>query len=109
MLLIFSDILLWMCGLETVIVELITLLNLCSVILAIHLWFQPYRRGDLNILDTAILSILVLQLVYSLDGKSYRIAIVFWILPLLFFINYLTYSTKFRLLHHAVFMETLFQ
>jgi len=93
---ILSDILLWMCSVEPVIVELITLLSLCSVILAIHLWFQPYRRQDLNILDTAILSTLVLQLVCSLDGKSYGITIVFWILPLIFFINYLTYSTKSR-------------
>ena len=93
---ILSYMLLWMFSMEPVLIELITMLSVCSFVLVVHLWFQPYEKRSMNILDAAILSTLVLQLVCSLDGKSYGIVIVFWILPLLFFINYLTYSTKLR-------------
>ena len=68
----------------------------------IHLWFQPYnateqlRTQNLNLLDSAILFTLVILLVCSLDGRSYGVTVVFWILPLLFLLNYLTYLTKLK-------------
>ena len=72
----------------------IILLVLSILLLVIHLWFQPYRMKSLNILDGVILLTLVLMLVASLDGRSFLVSVIFWIFPLLTFINYLSYSTK---------------
>jgi len=83
-------------------VKLVTMLIIGVVILAIHLWFQPYNTTEeaqtkhLNILDGAILFTLVILLVCSLDGRSNGISVLFWILPLFFLCNYLTYSTKLK-------------
>ncbi|XP_065900908.1 uncharacterized protein [Dysidea avara] len=83
-------------GDDSISTKLILLLLVLSVILVVHLWFQPYRRKGLNVLDTAILMSLIVLLVSSLDGRSYNIAVVFWLLPIIFFINYLSFSTKYR-------------
>ena len=83
-------------------VKLVTMLIICIFILAVHLWFQPYNTAEeletrnLNLLDSAILSTLVMLLVCSLDGRSYGVTVIFWILPLIFLFNYLTYSTKLK-------------
>ena len=83
-------------------VKLVAMLIICIFILAIHLWFKPYKTAEeletrnLNLLDSAILLTLVILLVCSLDGRSYGITVVFWILPLIFLFNYLTYSTKLK-------------
>ena len=83
-------------------VKLVIMLIISIVILVIHLWFQPYNTAkelqtqNLNVLDTMILFTLVMLLVCSLDGRSYGVTVIFWILPLLFLFNYLTYSTKLK-------------
>ena len=60
--------------------------------------FRGTRNQKLNLLDSAILSTLVyvMLLVCSLDGRSYGVTVIFWILPLIFLFNYLTYSTKLK-------------
>ena len=82
----------------------IVLLILSILLLVIHLWFKPYRIRSLNILDGVILLTLVLMLVASLDGRSFFVSVIFWILPLLTFINYLSYSTKAR---HFVILSSV--
>ena len=90
---------LWM---DHISVKLVIMLIICIIILVVHLWFQPYnateqlRTQNLNLLDSAILFTLVMLLVCSLDGRSYGVTVVFWILPLLFLLNYLTYLTKLK-------------
>ena len=83
-------------GDDSISIKLILMLFVLSVILVVHMWFQPYRRKGLNVLDTAILMSLIVLLVSSLDGRSYNIAVIFWLLPVIFFINYLSFSTKYR-------------
>jgi len=83
-------------GDDSISIKLILMLFVLSVILAVHMWFQPYRRKGLNVLDTAILMSLIALLISSLDGRSYTIAVIFWLLPIIFFINYLSFSSKYR-------------
>ena len=83
-------------GDDSISIKLILMLFVLSSILAIHMWFQPYRKKGLNVLDTVILMSLIALLVSSLDGRSHNIAVIFWLLPIIFFINYLSFSTKFR-------------
>ena len=80
------------------------LLMVCITIIVIHLWFQPYRVKSLNVLDGAILLTLVFMLVSSLDLTTYSVSLSLFILPLVLFINYLTYSTKVR---HAIIFVSL--
>ena len=84
--------------------KFIVLLVVSILILVIHIWFQPYRIKSLNILDGVILLTLVLLLVASLDGLSFTVSVMFWILPLVLFINYLAYSTKAK---HFVMVSSL--
>ena len=90
---------LWM---DHISVKLVIMLIISVIILVVHLWFQPYnateelRTQNLNLLDSAILVTLVMLLICSLDGRSYGVTVVFWILPLLFLLNYLTYLTKLK-------------
>ena len=83
-------------------VKLVVMLVISIIILVVHLWFQPYnateelKTQNLNLLDSAILFTLVMLLVCSLDGRSYGVTVVFWILPLIFLLNYLTYLTKLK-------------
>ncbi|XP_065910453.1 uncharacterized protein [Dysidea avara] len=81
---------------EMIVVKLILLLFILGFILVIHMWYQPYRKKGLNMLDTAILISLIVMTFSSLDGKSYNIVVVFWILPILFLLNYFTFYTKLR-------------
>jgi len=81
---------------ESIIVKLIMLLFVLSFILVMHMWFQPYRRKGLNLLDIAILMSLIVMTISSLDGKSYNIVVVFWMLPILFLLNYFMFYTKLR-------------
>jgi len=75
------------------------MLTICILIMMIHVWFQPYKKKGLNILDSVILLTLVCLLISTLDYYSDRmIGIVFWFLPLLMFINYLAYFTKLKYL-----------
>jgi len=81
--------------------KFIILLLVCSCIILIHIWFQPHRTRSVNILDSAILLALLLLLISSLDGYSFRISVTLWILPLVVFINYLAYTTKAQ--HFVIF------
>ena len=84
----------WMLNEEYIFAKFIVLLIVCSIIMVINIRFQPYRLQNLNVLDEVILLALLLLLFSSLDGNSWQISPTFWILPLVLFINYLTYSTK---------------
>ena len=65
----------------------------------IHVWFQPYKRKGLNILDSFILLCLVGLLFSTLEIYGSRIiGVIFWFLPLLIFINYLASFTKLKYL-----------
>ena len=69
------------------------------MITIIHLWVQPYKKKSLNILDNCILLTLVGLLVNSLEITWERmIGVIFWFLPLIILINYLTYFTKLKYL-----------
>ena len=94
----------WLAQQQFTIVKLIILLMFCVLIVMIHLWFQPYRIKSLNILDGTILLTLVCMLISSLDLSSQMVAVAFWALPLVLFINYLCYSTKLR--HMMIFITT---
>ena len=82
--------------------------------MVIHVWLQPYKSKGLNILDSFILLSLVGFLVSALGIYWDRmIAVIFWFLPLLIFINYLAYFTylKFLLLpcsSAAIFSTTFY-
>ena len=81
---------------ESIIVKLIMLLFVLSFVLVMYMWFQPYRKKGLNLLDITILISLILMTISSLDGKSYNIVVVFWMLPIVFLLNYFTFYTKLR-------------
>jgi len=81
--------------------KFMVLLIVCCVIMVVHLWFQPHRIRSVNILDGAILLSLLLLLFSCLDGFNFRISFTLWILPLVFFVNYLAYSTKAQ--HFVIF------
>ena len=104
---IFCDFLLgfWMLKDEYTFAKFITLLAVCSVIMVVHIWFQPYRLRSINLLDGAILLSLLLLLISSLDGNGWRCSPTFWILPLVLFINCLAYSTK---IQHVVVLSSVF-
>ena len=76
------------------------MLIIVITIVVIPLWLQPYKRRDLNILDSAILFTLVFLMISGLNGDGWDdgITMVLYILPLLFLINYLTLRTKLKYL-----------
>ena len=58
------------------------MLLICILIMVVHLWFQPYKRKSLNILDSSILLSLVGFLINVLEYWNRITAVVFWFLPL---------------------------
>ena len=94
----------WMLKEEYTYAKYIILLIVCCIIMVMHMWFQPYRLKSLNVLDGLILVSLVLLLICGLDGNSYGVLPILWILPLVFFINYLAYSTKAQ---HVVVLSSM--
>ena len=76
------------------------MLTICISIMVIHVWFQPYKRKGLNILDSFILLALVGLLLNALTITYWNriIGVIYWFLPLLIFINYLASFTKLRYL-----------
>ena len=67
------------------------MLSVYILILMIHVWLQPYRQRKLNVLDSFIL--MTLLLVFIGEHTSYSSTIVLWILPLILFINCITFSS----------------
>jgi len=94
----------WMLNEEYIFAKYIALLFVCCLIMVIHVAFRPYRLSSLNVLDGIILLSLLLLLMSGLDGNSYRLSVVFWVLPLVIFINYLAYSTK---MQHVVVLSSV--
>ena len=78
--------------------KFVIMLTICIFVMVVHVWFQPYKRKGLNILDSVILMTLVGLLVSSLDYWNRMISVVFWFLPLLTLINYLAFSSALKYL-----------
>ena len=75
--------------------EFTIILTVSIMIMLIHVWFQPYKTNELNILDGFILLTLIGLLVSSLEVYK-AITVVFWFLPLLILVNYFAYFTKLK-------------
>ena len=94
--------------------KFVIILTTCIFIMVVHVWYQPYKRKGLNILDGNILITLVGLLASALEYYwDKAITVVFWFLPLIILINYLAYSTKLKYFTIpcsciAVFCATLF-
>ena len=73
-----------------------SLLMFYILIMMVHVWLQPYKQRKLNILDSSILMTLIL--VFIGENKSYSSTIVLWILPLVLFINCITFSSRWKYL-----------
>ena len=79
--------------------KFIIVLIISVMIMVIHIWVQPYKKKSLNVLDNCILLTLVGLLVNSLEIYWDRmISVIFWFLPLIILINYLTCFTKLKYL-----------
>ena len=76
------------------------ILTICIFIMVTHVWFQPYKRKGLNILDSFILLTLVGLLLNALETSYWNriIGVIYWFIPLLIFINYLASFTKLKYL-----------
>ena len=72
------------------------MLSIYVLIMMVHIWFQPYKERKLNVLDSCIL--MTLMLVFIGENINYGSTGVLWILPLILFINCVTFSTKFKYL-----------
>ena len=72
------------------------MLSVYIFILMIHVWLQPYKQRKLNVLDSFIL--MTLLLVFIGEHTSYSSTIVLWILPLILFINCITFSSRLKYL-----------
>ena len=72
-----------------------TILVITIIIMMIHVWFQPYKKKSLNVLDSAILMIFVFAIFASHSNNS-MLRIVLWFLPLAIFLCYMTYLTKLK-------------
>ena len=74
------------------------MLVVCLVILIIHVWLRPYKNNSLNAFDTVILLVLVLVVCsgFWLDGLDSGDVEGLTMVPLLFLINYLALSSKFK-------------
>ena len=76
------------------------------LIMMFHVWLQPYKQRRLNILDSTIL--MTLMLVYIGEHTSYGSTIVLWIIPLVLFINCITFSSRLKYLLIPVSSLVLF-
>ena len=72
------------------------LLMVYTLIMMVHVWFQPYKQRKLNILDSSILMTLIL--VYIGEHTSYGSTVVLWILPLVLFINCIAFTSRLKYL-----------
>ena len=75
-----------------------TVLVVCVLILATHLWLQPYKRKSLNFFDSIILFILFLSALSGFigDGLCTGVVIICTVLPIVCLINYLALSSKLK-------------
>ncbi|XP_065901387.1 uncharacterized protein [Dysidea avara] len=76
----------------------VTILMVCILMFAIHLWFQPYKRRSLNFFDSIILLILILVAFsgFFRSGLCTGIVMTFSILPIICLVNYLALSSKLK-------------
>ena len=72
------------------------MLSFYTLIMMVHVWLQPYKQRKLNMLDSSILVTLIL--VYIGEHISYGTTLVLWILPLVLFINCITFSSRWKYL-----------
>ena len=71
----------------------ISLIIICTIIMIIHIWFQPYQKKTLNILDTGILLILFFT-VFTSFSSSDGLKLILWILPLAIFVCFMICNSK---------------
>ena len=79
-----------------------TILVVTIIIMVIHVWFQPYKKKSLNVLDSTILMIFVFA-IFASHSNNYILRIVLWFLPLVIFLCYMTYLTKLKHIMIPVF------
>ena len=72
------------------------LLIVYALIMMVHVWLQPYKQRKLNILDSSILMTLIL--VFVGEHTSYGSTLALWILPLVLFINCITFPSRLKYL-----------
>jgi len=70
-------------------------LIISSIIMMIHVWFQPYKQKSLNVFDSVILMLLLLA-IFASHSNNFVLRITLWFLPLAIFICYMIYSTKLK-------------
>ena len=70
------------------------MLSVCVLIMMIYVWLQPHKERKLNALDSSILMILLL--VFIGEHISYASTLTLWILPLVLFINCVTFSNRLK-------------
>ena len=70
------------------------MLSVYILIMIIHVWLQSHKERKLNVLDSCILITLVL--VFIGEHISYGSTLTLWILPLVLFINCVTFSSRLK-------------
>ena len=76
----------------------VTILMVCILMFAIHLWFQPYKKRSLNFFDSIILLILIVVVFsgFFRGGLCTYTVLIFSILPIICLVNYLALSSKLK-------------
>jgi len=77
-------------------------LEISNIIIVIHVWCQPYKKKSLNILDSAILVILLFA-IFASSSSNIVVRIILWFLPLVILLCHITYSTKLKYILIPVF------
>jgi len=75
--------------------KFLTFLVMCIVMLTIHVWFQPYKKRSLNILDSVVLVIMSFVIIASFT-TNFFLKFFLWFLPLILFFCFIIYSTKLK-------------
>ena len=71
-----------------------TMLTVYILIMMVHVWLQPYKQRKLNMLDSSIL--MTLMLVFIGEHTTSDSTLVLLILPLVLFINCITFSSRLK-------------
>ena len=74
------------------------IIMVCILMLAIHLWFQPYKKRSLNFFDSIILLILIVVAFSGFFGGGLctGTVLVCSVLPIICLVNYLALSSKLK-------------